>query len=840
MLRQLMLVTLWSGMLMTAGAQLKSPEAFLGYKIGDRFTPHWKIVSYFQHVAANAPTTVSLQQYGVTNEGRPLYTAFISSPENIANLESIRLNNLRLANLARDKAAPIEDKAPAIVWLSYNVHGNEASSSEAAMLMIYALADPGNLQTKEWLKNVVVVIDPCLNPDGRDRYVNWYNSIAGKTPNPQQMAREHDEPWPGGRTNHYNFDLNRDWAWQTQVESQQRVKWYNEWLPQVHVDYHEQYVNDPYYFAPAAQPFHEVITPWQREFQQVVGKNNAKYFDRNGWLYYTRELFDLFYPSYGDTYPIYNGAIGMTYEQAGHGIAGRAILNDEGDTLTLADRALHHFTTGLSTLETASQNAQRLVHEFRKFYSDAVSAGVGEYKTYVLRNTEADAARIRSLLAILDQNKIQYGIAGAGSGRGFNYATGKDENFSIANGDIVISSLQPKSALVKVLMEPRSRLVDSATYDISAWSLPYACGVTAWASRDRIVSTGRYTESKLNNPATSYGYVLEWNGLSAAKTVGQLLQKGVLLRYAEQPFDMEGHHFNRGAIIILKTANKSFGDDLWNLVLQTANDNHTPLYAVSTGFVDKGFDFGSEKVHPFKAPKTVMLTGEGVNGNAAGELWHFFEQQLDYPVTLVNASDAGGISWNDVNVLILPDGNYNLISDKSSFDNLKAWIQKGGKVIALDNAVAQLARTDLGLHLKKEDENKKDTTPGYNDLKKFGDRERDAISGFAPGAILKVDLDNTHPLAFGYPDTYYTLKMGDNIYDFFKGNGWNVGVIKKDNQVAGFIGAAKKDRFKDGLLFGVQSIGNGSVVYFADDIIFRSFWENGKLMLCNALFLVGQ
>jgi hypothetical protein len=207
------------------------------------------------------------------------------------------MNNLRLANLARDRAAAIEENAPAIVWLSYNVHGNETSSSEAAMLTLYELVNPAVAKTKEWLKNTVVIIDPCLNPDGRDRYINWFNSVVGKNYNPQRIAREHREPWPGGRSNHYNFDLNRDWAWQTQVESQQRIKIYNQWMPQVHVDFHEQGINEPYYFAPAAEPFHEVITPWQREFQTTIGKNHAKYFDANGWLYFTKERFDLFQPT---------------------------------------------------------------------------------------------------------------------------------------------------------------------------------------------------------------------------------------------------------------------------------------------------------------------------------------------------------------------------------------------------------------------------------------------------------------------------------------------------------------------------------------------------------------
>lgn len=342
-----------------------SPETYLGYKVGTRYTRHHKIVEYFNTVAKARPDMVKIESYGQTNEGRELMLAFVSSPENMQRLEAIRLNNLRIAGTTKDRAAPIVENAPAIVWLSYNVHGNEPSSSEAALLMIHALLDPSNSTTKEWLKNTVVVIDPCINPDGRDRYVNWFNSVVGKEMNAEPSSREHAEPWPGGRSNHYNFDLNRDWAWQTQVETQQRLKKYNAWLPQVHVDFHEQGYNEPYYFAPAAEPFHEVITPWQRDFQVLIGRNNASYFDKNGWLFFTKERFDLLYPSYGDTYPVYNGAIGMTYEQGGHSRGGLAVVNEDGDTLTLVDRATHHFTTGLSTVETASKHQQKLMNETR-------------------------------------------------------------------------------------------------------------------------------------------------------------------------------------------------------------------------------------------------------------------------------------------------------------------------------------------------------------------------------------------------------------------------------------------------------------------------------------------
>lgn len=839
MVKRLVALCLFLITVVSVHAQLKSPEEFLGYKIGSRYTPHWKIVNYVNHVAANASAMVKVQQYGETNEGRPLLLAFVSSPENIRNLEQVRMNNLRLANLSNDRAAAIEENAPAMVWLSYNVHGNETSSSEAAMLTLFALVDPSNNSTKQWLKNTVAVIDPCINPDGRDRYVNWFNSVVGKTPNPKLISREHREPWPGGRINHYNFDLNRDWAWQTQVESQQRIKVYNQWMPHVHVDFHEQGVNEPYYFAPAAEPLHDVITPWQREFQVMIGKNNAKYFDNNGWLYFTREVFDLFYPSYGDTYPTYNGAIGMTYEQGGGPAGGAAAINDEGDTLTLLDRAMHHYTTGLSTIEITSIHAAKVIKEYHKFFNDAVSKGIGEYKYYVIKNELQDRERVAALLNLLDKNGISYGHA-FGPAKGLNYSNGKEESYTIAGDDIVVSALQPRSALVKVLFEPKSKLPDSATYDITAWSLPYVYGVQAYATREKmIVGEGKAPMPKPVVENTSYGYVIPWSGVQTVKTVGRLLQEGILLRYAEQPFEINGKKFDRGSIIVLRTANKSFGNKLWDIVRTTADANNTRVYAVNSGFVDKGYDFGSDKVKPFKAPKVALLTGEGISPYGAGEIWHFFEQQIDYPLTLINANDAGRVTWSDFDVVIMPSGSYRFLNEKTSADAFKEWISKGGRVVAVEGGVGALARADFGIKAKKEEE-KKDEKPTYDVLKRYEDRERDYLPNSTPGSIFKVELDNSHPLAYGYPNYYYTLKMDDSMYEFFKEGGWNVGVIKKDNQVSGFIGSKTKEKMKDGLLFGVQSMGSGTISYLADNVLFRSFWENGKLMLCNAVFLVGQ
>lgn len=812
---------------------LQSPEQYLGYPIGSRYTRHHKVVEYFKAVAQASADMVTIEKYGETNEGRELMMAFIASPENLKKLDAIRMNNLRLAGLSRDKMAAVTDNAPAIVWLSYNVHGNETSSSEAAMLTLYALVDPKNTETKEWLKNTVVVIDPCINPDGRDRYVNWFNSVVGKNYNPDPASREHAEPWPGGRTNHYNFDLNRDWAWQTQVETRQRIKKYNQWMPQVHVDFHEQGFNEPYYFAPAANPYHEVITQWQRDFQGLIGKNNASYFDKNGWLFFTKERFDLLYPSYGDTYPIYNGAIGMTFEQGGGPRGGLGVINEDKDTLTLLDRATHHYTTGLSTIETASKNKKKLVEEFKKYFDDGKAGKTGEYKTYVL--TSGNENQIKAVADLLNQNGIEHGSVVNQVFKGYNYNTGKEETYSDEGYHIAISAYQPRSVMAKVLLEPKTVVTDSNTYDITAWSVPYAYGVKGYAVKEKLeLNYAKPLMAALYEVKASYGVLIPYQSFSAAKVLAHLVKNNIKVRFAEKPFTYLGKNYDRGTLIVLKTSNPAN----WNAVANEACTKFSvqPV-AVETGFMEKGADFGSPDVRIISSqPKVAMLSGEQTSSGGAGEVWHFFEKQLDYPITLINAVDLARVNLKNYQVLIIPDGNYRNLGDKAITDKLKDFVRMGGKLIAIDNAVAIMAGADWGIKLK---EDKNEDKSEYASVKKYGDRESQFLTNSIPGAIYKLELDNTHPLAFGYPDYYFTLKQDGGVFEFLK-DGWNVGVMKKDAYVTGFTGNKLKAKLKDGVVMGAQEMGAGSVVYFTEDPLFRNFWENGKLLFSNAVFLVGQ
>ncbi|MGM0943625.1 MAG: M14 family metallopeptidase [Bacteroidota bacterium] len=826
-----------------AQAQIQTPEQFLGYKPGDRFTPHHRMVDYFEHVAEALPN-VQLIQYGETNEKRPLILAIFSSPENMDNLEQIREDNLRRAGLLEGTPST----SIPINWMSFNVHGNESVGMEAAISAFHTLADPSNTKTQEWLKNQIIIIDPAINPDGRDRYAMWYNQKMNTTLQPDLQSMEHNEPWPGGRANHYLFDLNRDWAWQVQVESQQRLKMYQQWMPQLHLDFHEQGINNPFYMAPAAEPLHEQLTEWQHEFQDIFGKNTAKYFDQMGRFYFTKERFDLLYPSYGDTYPMYNGAIGMTIEQGGGGQAGRGGFNAVGDTVTLSYRIEGHYTAALSAAEMTSENANRLLTEFSNYFSENSSNPKSKYKSFVIKG-ESNPAQTAKLLELLDKNGIQYGKAGSKSGlRGFDYQSGKNASFSTSEEDIVISAYQPKSVLTQVFFEPNPQLNDSITYDITSWALPYAYNLKAYALESRLDPSGEFEKTAFseNTPGkTPVAYIARWEGTRDAAFLAALLKEGIRVKYPEYAFKTEGKSFPAGTLLITKGGNE-YVADFDKKVTETANRFGISLETTMTGYMEEGKDFGSPNIRIIQAPKVALVGGQGTSSLSFGEVWHFFEKELDYPLSTLELDNMSRYDLSKYDVIILPSMWGGGLS-KAAQDKLMDWTSAGGKVIALDGAVNLFANKE-GFALKTfdTDEDKKAAEKAADSLAKaerlepYLEGERLAISGGAAGAIYQVDMDETHPLGYGTSGKYYTLKNNSNTYAFMD-RGVNAGKISSnDSYRTGYIGYKIKSNMGESLATGTERKGRGEIVYFVDNPIFRGFWESGKLVLSNAIFLVGQ
>ena len=857
-----------------AQAPLPSPAQYLGYAIGERYTLHHRVLAYAEQIARQAPTRIKVIPYGTTYEGRQLAVVAIGSEANMARLEEIRTDNLRRIGMLPGK--PSGKTMPAIQWLSYNVHGNEAVSSEAFMEVMYGLLEPKNIATSsssqytispKILETSIIILDPDLNPDGHDRYVNWYNQMQGRVADPTPFSREHSEPWPGGRYTHYYFDPNRDWAWQTQEITQQRMALYQQWMPHLHGDFHEMGYDSPYYFAPSAKPYHEDITPFQRQFQNIVGQYCSRYFDRNNWLYYTRERFDLFYPSYGDTYPTYNGAIGMTYEQGGNSRAGIAVRKADGDTLTLRERIDHHVAASFATLESVADRSAEVVNEFGSFFDKAKSTPAGIYKTYVVKSN-GDEGKLNALRQLLDRNQIVYGTAGksqvisaaataksksSGTLRTeptgvYNYLTQMGEkSVVIDEQDLIISAYQPKSTLLKILFEPKSMLEDSVTYDITAWSLPYAYGLQTYGLTTRLDPVQAATKPASTTTAAverPYAYLARWQSLPSVQLLAGLMQKKIRVRAAEKQFEVNGQQYSAGTLLITRAGNERLGTRFDDLVRQEAAKLGVALTPVATGFVSKGSDFGSDFVLVLKAPRVAVVSGEGTVATSVGEVWHYFDQELKYPVSMINGADLGSVDWKQIDVLVLANGfAYSRLLTDRTLTSIREWIRGGGKLIAIERAAAAFVGKE-GFDLKEKEEKGEQDKPKSkkvptDSLKIYADRERDAVSDETPGSIYRLDLDTTHPLGFGLSGGYYTLVQDAHSYDLLK-DGWNVGYLKDSNLVAGFAGKNAKQKLKQTLAIGVQELGRGQVIYLADNPLFRGFWYNGKLLFGNAVFMSGN
>ncbi|PAP76250.1 M14 metallopeptidase family protein [Rubrivirga marina] len=804
-----------------ASAQVPTPEGFLGYALGERFTPHHRVVDYVEAVAEASPL-VTLTPYGETVEGRPLLVAVVAeSPE--------AAESTRRSQIGATRGEGVPEKA--VVWLSYNVHGDEAVSTEAALRTLYRLTQP---ESRALLGDVVVILDPCLNPDGRERYVHGYRQRYGAEPNADPDAREHEQPWPGGRFNHYLFDLNRDWAWGTQPETRARLALYRQWMPAVHVDFHEQGVESPYYFAPAAEPFHPRITPWQRELQTRIGRANAEVFDREGWLYFTREVFDLFYPAYGDTWPSFNGAVGMTYEQGGSGRAGLAIRTAEGDTLTLADRIDHHVATGIETVRTVARDAA----EVRRQFAAGFEAAPEGAPTYV---AQGDPARLDALADLLDLQGIAYGWArGDQSVRGVRYGGGlgaptEAERVAVESGALVVSTDQPAGRLAAVLFEPNPALADSVTYDATAWALPYVYGVEGVAAEAAVATGGPAPPEPALPTGRPYAYVAGWSAPGDARLLARLLREGVGVRVVPEPFEANGQTFGRGTLVVTRAGNSRLGDRFDEVVRRAAAETGRPLAALASGFAEAGPDLGSNQVGFVRRPKVAVLADSPVSPTALGEVWHWLDAVVAYPATLLTAEEVSASDLDGVEVLVMPDGGYGAWLTTDRADVLRQWVRAGGRLVAMERGATALAGLD-GFGLDTRDAPDADSTAEAR-LRRYAERDRQSASGDVPGAVYRVALDNSHPLAFGYPDWTYVLKRRVAPSDFFEpGDGWNVGVVRSGAPAAGFAGAEAQGRLEDSLVFGVEEIGSGSVVYLLDSPLFRGFWADGQLLFANAVF----
>jgi len=814
-----------------------SPAQVLGYELGERFTTVAGVAHYFSALAEASPL-VSVHPYGETLEGRPLTQILVASEAHRARLEEVLELNRELTDPETPpaRAREIVQGNPAVVYLSYGVHGNESSSSEAALWTAYDLAR-GAPDLAGVLDSLVVIMEPMVNPDGRARYVSFYRQARGLEPNPDPSTREHREPWPGGRPNHYLFDLNRDWAWGSQPETRARLGTWSRWSPQVHVDFHEMGSNSSYFFFPAAKPINPIFPEHILEWGRRIGEGNARAFDAEGWLYYTAQGFDLFYPGYGDSWPSLLGSIGMTYEQAGGGGAGLVVRRDDGTLLTLKDRASHHWVAGKATIQTAAQGRTDLLEGFAAFHRE-IDEGLSD----ILLVPGDDDIRVRALVTHLQEQGIRVEEATEGFRVPTESHRGFESRESFPAGTYLVRVRQPRGRLAGALLEPEHLLEGESSYDITAWSLPYAYGVEAHSVEGNLEGAWRGVPSL--SPRTGsgasgspYGYLLT-PGFEAMPALVDFLEDGGRAYAQPDTFRLQGTLYLQGTFFLPRGRN----DDLDRRVNEAGLVPH--LTAVSTGMTETGLDLGTGSVDFVTLPQIAVMAGEGVSSTSYGAHWFFLEQRLGLPFHAINLEDLSRVDLSDFDVLIFPEGRgLQGAMGNGAMDALEAWVRDGGTLVAVGNSAQALGRSmvEVGLRQAEEEEMEK-TEELAHALRTREERSEDRWAQAVPGTILKVVLDPGHPLAAGasadgLPGEMFVLSRGRAFEP--SGDFESVAFFGQDlEKISGVISQESLETLTQSTWLAQARLGRGSLILFAEDPLFRMFWYSGFQLYTNAL-LVG-
>jgi zinc carboxypeptidase/biotin protein ligase-like protein len=831
-----------------------SPDQVLGYPLGAKFTPHYRILAYLDSLD-RASNRVMMEQYGTTEEGRPLVLLAISDPQNLARRAEIQAAYLQLADPRRAndaRARKMADDLPVAVWLSFNIHGNEASSSEAAMGVAYRLAAAQDPPLQDLLKHVVVLIDPCLNPDGRDRYVQWINGVEGSRPDPLPASREHHEPWPGGRFNHYLFDLNRDWAWLTQAESKARVHAYLTWRPQVHVDFHEMYAGSSYFFFPPEKPIHAMFPPQVLEWGRTFGRGNAAAFDARGWPYYTAESFDLYYPSYGDSWPTFQGAIGMTYEQAGHSAAGLAFRRSDGDTLTLAERAHHHYVAALATVATAVEHRHDRLMDFHRFFVRDRASGPQAY----LFPPGDDPPRTAELMTLLMTHGAEVYASKSGiSAGGLHSYDGKASDKNLPAGTYVVPLDQPLFRFLQAVLEPSPALPDTFFYDVSAWALPYAFGVRAYWSERKIsgslerLQAPPHPAGELVRPDAGYAYLIPWSRNDAALAASSLLAKNVRLHFIDRKIQVGSESFSEGTLIAFRNDNDP---RLPALMKQVVDETGTRAVGVSSGLTDSGPDLGSDHVRSLKQPRVALLSGDAVGPTSLGACWYLLDRVYDVPHSLVQMDDLSESVLSNYTVLVFPDdeeggSGYSEMIDSTKVSVIKRWVQNGGVFVGLGGGAFFAAADKAGLSSVKSLPDSAGKAPAKGEDRKTQELKRRLETGAerehrerieeVPGTIFRIKMDPQHPLAFGYSGETQVFKMSRQALDLGP-EGTNVAWFTASAKVSGYASRENVERFKEKPFLIDEPRGRGHVVLYVEDPNFRVFWYGLNRMFLNSIYFL--
>ena len=838
----------------------------VGYNVGERITSYYDMISYFEALEKAAPERIKIVEYARSWENRKLIYVAIAKPEYIRSLDDFASNMQALADPRQTNSASAETlmgKMPVPVWLQYSVHGNEISGTDAAMATAYhLLAAPDEPVSKTILDNTIVFIDPLQNPDGRQRFVSRYYATVGMEHSADRLSAEHNEPWPRGRSNHYLFDMNRDWLAITQPETQGKIAAINTFKPVVIVDVHEMGGDQTYYFAPAARPFNPYMTKDQIDNMDAIGRNHAKHFDDFGFDYFTREIFDAFYPGYGDSWPTFYGASASTYEV---GSARGLVFNRRnGEVLTYWDTIQQQFVASLSTAEGAALNRTKLLEDFYQYQVDAIAAGSNSRERVYLMPAGKNRDGTHRLATLMAKHGVEVNRATESfKACGKNYAA----------GSYFIDTAQPRGRFVSTTFTDqvdmaedflaeqerrRERNLDDQIYDVTGWSLPQMFNVEAIACNRSVrvnsepVRGDARLPGKVTNPDATVAFIVPWGDMAAGRFLTSALRQGLTVKSADEAFVLEGSKkYPAGSLILEQRRNP---DDLLVQVQRIAQETGALVDGVDSSWVTAGPSFGSPRTPTMSAPNIAIAWDSPTSSLSAGNTRFVIERQLGYPVTALRQAVIASADLNHYDVIILPEGNYHSVLGKTGAEHLKAWVEAGGVLIALGNANRFTTDKDIGLldsqrefayregEAKKTDD-KKDQAPGQ-----LFEQKEDLTNAFiepetAPdyvaGVLANIEVDQEHWLTAGVNEKLVTVANGQDIYtpitlDSGKNLAWFQG--PESVLASGYLWQENKAQMAYKPFLIHQPLGQGMVIGYTQTPTFRAYLEGLNVLLTNTIF----
>ncbi|NHF57881.1 zinc carboxypeptidase [Flavobacteriaceae bacterium TP-CH-4] len=808
----------------TYDSNIPTPKEVIGHEVGEWHVTHDKLEFYMRTLAA-ASDRISIENRGETFEGRPILLLTVTSPNNHQKLEKIRMDHIALSE---NGAGSLNlEEMPIIVYQGFSIHGNEPSGANAGLAYAYYLAAAQGPEIEALLNDMVILMDPSYNPDGLQRFAYWANTNKSINLNADNNEREYHEVWPGGRTNHYWFDMNRDWLPVQLPESRARIRTFHKWLPNILTDHHEMGTNSTFFFQPGEPTRVHPLTPKiNQELTAEIGTYHARALDKIGSLYYSEEGYDDYYYGKGSTFPDVNGCIGILFEQ---GSSRGHVQESENGLLTFPFTIRNQFTTALSTIEAAKEMRPKILQYQRDFYSSLRNEGARSKTKAIVFGDSKDAAKTWHFAEILNRHGIKFHELA-------NDVTLDGKAFKKGNSYVVPMN-QKNPRLIQAMFEKRTTFTDSLFYDISAWTFPLAFNVD-YSELSSLANAGpevaNFTELAGGvDKASNYAYLFEWHEYYTPRALNAITNNGIRAKVAKSPFTLEGRQYDYGTIMVPVQNQKLNGEELYQFLDKVAKESKIQITAVGTGLT-KGIDLGSNDFDPVKKQKVAIIVGDGIRSYDAGEIWHLFDTRYQMKLTKIDVSYFGRADLSKYTDIIIPSAWGNGSLSESDAKKLKNWVKAGGTLIGYRNAVEWLQKNEL---MKLEF--KKDTLVAKNiSFEEKRDFNGAQVTG---GAIFEAKQDRSHPINFGYKNNKLALFRNTNIYIEPNKDSYNNPIQYTDDPLlSGYISEENLDLIKNSVPFQVQRMGKGRVIAFTDNTNFRAFWYGTNKLLMNAIFFGGM